>query len=68
MKPYVRNAVDQLDREGNFPGGRNKLPEFVLDAIAERQMSGGYSNKRNPVCPNCHVRKANNGSCSCVEG
>lgn len=66
MKPYVRNAVDRLDKEGGFPG-KIKLPNHVLDAIAEKTLSGGYSNERNPVCPECHIRKSCNGSCGCSE-
>jgi hypothetical protein len=36
-----------------------------LDAIAEEKMSGGYSNKRNPICSVCYIRKSNTGVCSC---
>jgi len=65
MKPYQINAEHALAAEGNFPGKERRLPGWLLERLAEQAMSGGYSNKRNPVCPKCNLRAANNGSCGC---
>lgn len=51
-------------KKGNFPYNR-RVPGWLLDKIAEEKLGGGYTSKRNPVCPNCFVRKATNGTCSC---
>lgn len=64
MKPYQINATHALDAEGNFPG-RKRLPPEVLDRMAELKIKGGYTHKRNPLCPRCYVRRSNNGSCHC---
>lgn len=54
-------AINQLK---SFPGS-GQPPQGVLDAQADRIISGGYSKKRNPICSSCFVAKANNGSCGC---
>lgn len=40
-------------------------PSWVLDKIADEQLSGKYTDLRNPVCTGCFTRKAANGSCYC---
>jgi hypothetical protein len=63
MMPYELNARHQLDRIGNF--GSEKCPGWLLDRLAEEKLSGGYLPKRNPVCPECRLQKANSGVCGC---
>jgi len=47
--------------------GFGYAPEAVRDAAAERQMNGGWSKKRNPVCETCWVQKPSTGICTnCV--
>lgn len=64
MKPYVMVALHQQEREGNFPG-RKVPPGWLLEKIWNEKVSGGYTAKRNPACPICHVRKSNSGDCFC---
>jgi hypothetical protein len=64
MLPYQIHAEQAQAKIGNWPR-KGGIPFWLLDKIAEEKLSGGYSSDRNPVCPECHVRKANNGSCSC---
>jgi len=65
MKPYQINAEHRLAAEGNFPSGRRKIPGWLIEKIAVEKATGGYSNKHNPVCPDCRVRKSNSGDCFC---
>jgi hypothetical protein len=58
--------------EGNWPGGRCKPPEWLLDKIADEKLTGGYRIRpnrkgkvRNPVCPDCYEARSTNGSCMC---
>lgn len=44
---------------------RCKVSSDVLDAAAQKILTGGYTNKRNPICTSCYVRKSNSGSCNC---
>lgn len=67
MKPYQLNAEHALASEGNFPNGQRQIPGWVLDKIATEKLTGGYSAKRNPMCPTCQVRKSNSGACFCTE-
>lgn len=67
MHPARLIAEHELHRVGNWPGGRIKPPEWLLDRIAEQKLNGGYTRKRNPVCQNCFVRKSNSGNCNCDE-
>jgi tRNA(Ile2) C34 agmatinyltransferase TiaS len=65
MQPYQINAEHALQAEGNWPGGRNKVPGHVLDRLAEQKLMGGYSKKKNPVCPECHTMRSSAGTCYC---
>jgi hypothetical protein len=65
MKPYQIHAEHALAAEGNFPGQDRRPPGWLLERLAEEKLTGGYSNRKNPVCPECHLRKANNRSCGC---
>jgi hypothetical protein len=60
--PRTPSAIHALGTLKGWPGG-GQPPQKILDEQAEKVMSGGYSNKRNPICPRCYVRQANNGSC-----
>lgn len=67
-------AEHEQHRIGNWPNEGKKLPEWLLDLIAQEQLLGGYKvhgtkkrPARNPVCPNCFVAKSNNKSCNCTE-
>jgi tRNA(Ile2) C34 agmatinyltransferase TiaS len=64
MKPYQINAEHRLAAEGNFPSGR-KIPEWLIEKIAVEKDTGGYSDKHNPICPNCRVRMSNSDVCFC---
>lgn len=66
MKPYQIHGEHEQAAIGNWPGGRNKVPGHVLDALAEQKLMGGYTRKRNPLCPDCNTRKAVNGTCFCM--
>lgn len=57
---YIRYGVRQ---PANFGAAQNT--RFSFDAAAEAQMAAGYTDKRNPVCPDCHERRANSGACAC---
>jgi hypothetical protein len=37
----------------------------TLDAQAERSMKQGWSARKNPVCPICHIQKSISGECAC---
>jgi tRNA(Ile2) C34 agmatinyltransferase TiaS len=63
MKPYVLVAIQRLQSEGGFPG-RKVPPGWLLERIYMETINGGYG-KRNPVCPNCNVRRSNSGDCFC---
>jgi len=44
----------------------NFVSEAVQDAQAEKQMNPhGWSSRKNPICPDCFIQKAINGSCGC---
>jgi hypothetical protein len=38
--------------------------EDTKDRIAERQITAGYSKKRNPVCPTCNIQMPATKVCS----
>jgi hypothetical protein len=40
-------------------------PQHLLDAIADRQMSGGYKITKKNTCKKCHMVKFANGTCMC---
>lgn len=65
MLPHQINGEHANAKIGNWPGSSHRVPGRILDELAERKIHGRYTNKRNPVCPECRVRKANNGSCNC---
>lgn len=44
---------------------RIQVSPAALDAAAELKLTGGYNNKRNPLCRSCYVRKSNSGECNC---
>jgi hypothetical protein len=66
-----RLRAEQVQQKiGNWPGSKRSMPEWMLDAIAEKKLTGGYQIRpkrngvvRNPVCPNCNIAKSNSGSC-----
>jgi hypothetical protein len=41
--------------------------DAVKDAAAEREISKGYSKKRNPVCPSCFVQMPATKVCGTCE-
>ena len=40
-------------------------PDHVRDAAADREITKGYSKKKNPVCTSCWVQKSLKGQCNC---
>lgn len=50
---------------GRAFGDRRMWAAVTFDAAAEKVMSAGYSDKRNPVCGSCWERKSNAGRCAC---
>jgi hypothetical protein len=46
------------------PGGTCP-PGWVLDRIAERKLTGGFSTKKANLCADCNTYKSVNGSCLC---
>lgn len=65
MLPYQINGEHANAKIGNWPGSKHRVPGKILDMLAEIKIEGLYTNRRNPVCTGCYVRKANNGSCNC---
>lgn len=63
--PKSAIATEYRRQHPDFGTEKANLPRWALDAAAERTMSQGYSKKRNPVCPSCHVQKSLSGSCNC---
>jgi len=49
----------------NFGDVRRALPQAVLDAIADEQISRGYSLRKNPICGTCREQRSISGSCNC---
>jgi hypothetical protein len=39
--------------------------EEVRDAAAEKQITGGYSKRKNKMCGSCYTMKSTSGSCMC---
>lgn len=56
---------ERLDRPLGFGEVRTIPPASVLDAIAERSLTGGYSRKRNATCEGCGAMKTARGACFC---
>lgn len=55
---HIRNEV------GGATGLEPKAPsQAVLDKIADRTISGGYSLKRANLCPDCNTYRSVNGEC-----
>lgn len=50
---------------GRAFGDRRMWAAVTFDAAAELIMSGGWTDRRNPVCSECHMRKAVSGACGC---
>lgn len=57
----------QIRRDVEGPNGFDVAcpPQAVLDKIADRQISGGYSLKRANLCDGCFTYKSANGECLC---
>jgi hypothetical protein len=41
-------------------------PQWVLDLMADRKMSGGFNIKRSNQCPTCFQVRSKNGACGCL--
>lgn len=65
MKPYQIHGEHQQAAIGNWPQGRTRVPGWLLDKMANEKLMGGYSKKKNPPCPECHVMKSSAGTCFC---
>lgn len=52
-------------QSGRAFGDRRRWSAVTFDAAAEKIMSAGYTDTRNPVCPTCRERKSNAGACAC---
>jgi hypothetical protein len=57
LKAEFRNAQKEF-------GGKKCPPQSVLDAIAERSLTGGFKVDRKP-CGSCFQFRSANGSCGC---
>ncbi len=55
----------QIRRDVEGPSGFDSAcpPQAVLDKIADRKISGGYSLKRSNLCTVCNTYKSVNGEC-----
>lgn len=65
---YVVNTGSKTPLAGDLPPAWHgdvpaMPPQWVLDAAAERTMLGGYSRKRNGICPGCGIMRPNTGRC-----
>lgn len=59
---YIRYGSTQVLNNSKL---HCQVSTTTLDAIAEQSMHQGYTNKRNPICSVCHIRKSSSGVCSC---
>ena len=67
MMPWRINAEHRLAKEGYFGQVKRNLPDAAVEAMFQAKLMGGYSKKRNPVCPGCFQMKSNSGTCGCTE-
>lgn len=65
LRPYGARLRERIDRPLGFGEERRIPPQSVLDEAAERTLTGGFSRKRNPQCPDCGLLKSNTGVCLC---
>jgi hypothetical protein len=40
-------------------------PQWLLDAAADKEITKGYTNKKNPTCDKCWTKKSITGKCNC---
>jgi hypothetical protein len=40
-------------------------PQWVLDRLAEEQITGKYDVSPSNICPSCHTAKSRVGTCFC---
>ena len=67
MKPYVLNAVHELQSEPPFGAVRMKLPDAAIEKIWYAKLMGGYRRTRNRTCPSCGIMMPNTGRCDDCE-
>ena len=53
-------------RRGLYDGAATLPPSWVLDAAAQRQITGGYKIHKSNICSACHMARFGNGSCYCI--
>lgn len=41
------------------------IESYILDKEADTKIEGAYKDRRNPICPNCFIRKTRRGDCNC---
>jgi hypothetical protein len=63
-KPNQFVRVHQLS---NWPDEGKKLPEWLLDTMADEKLYGPPRDRKNTICSTCFVRKTLNGTCFCTE-
>lgn len=50
---------------GRAFGDRRMWAAVTFDAAAERIMTAGWTDSKNPVCTRCWERKSITGACAC---
>lgn len=66
-RAYDRYAPESIRyADGALTGEkRSTPPQWILDADAERRMTGGFRIRKDNLCPGCGEYRSVNGMCGC---
>lgn len=63
------NHQPQIDKDwhGDEDGVRPawQIRQWAMERAAEKALTGGYTPKQHPVCPDCGLQKSRTGTCFC---
>jgi len=62
-QPYT--VQQRLDYKACPCDSANKVPNWLLDKIAEEKLTGNFNVRRNNQCLACFQVRSVNGSCGC---
>lgn len=61
----IRERVDPRPDQRGFGEVRRIPPSSVLDAEAERKLTGGFDRRKNAYCDDCGTLRTRRGYCFC---
>lgn len=68
VKPPTVHAYHKLAREGNWTAinpHKRKPPQWLLDKLAEEQLTGKFNTAKANKCPVCNTYRSAQGGCWC---